>query len=107
VSSINKVILVGNLGADPKIRRTQDGRAMANLRLATADSYNITSTYFDLRTVRINFHFRFRAARRYQCGLYLQYSSDFLSHFIKLGLNRSYVFPDSNCIPCQSCRDYE
>ncbi len=37
--SINKVILVGNLGADPEIKRTQDGRPIANLRLATTDSW--------------------------------------------------------------------
>jgi single-strand DNA-binding protein len=37
--SVNKVILVGNLGADPEIRRTQDGRPIANLRLATTDSW--------------------------------------------------------------------
>jgi single-strand DNA-binding protein len=37
--SINKVILVGNLGADPEIRRTQDGKPVANLRVATSDSW--------------------------------------------------------------------
>ncbi len=37
--SVNKVILVGNLGADPEIRRTQDGRPIVNLRLATSDSW--------------------------------------------------------------------
>jgi single-strand DNA-binding protein len=37
--SINKVILVGNLGKDPEIRRTQDGRPIANLRVATSDSW--------------------------------------------------------------------
>ena len=37
--SINKVILIGNLGADPEIRRTQDGRPIANLRLATTESW--------------------------------------------------------------------
>lgn len=37
--SVNKVILVGNLGADPEIRRTQDGRAIANLSIATSESW--------------------------------------------------------------------
>ena len=37
--SVNKVILIGNLGADPEIRRTQDGRPIANLRLATTESW--------------------------------------------------------------------
>lgn len=37
--SVNKVILVGNLGADPEIRRTQDGRPICNLRVATSESW--------------------------------------------------------------------
>jgi len=37
--SINKVILVGNLGKDPEIRRTQDGRPIANLRIATSETW--------------------------------------------------------------------
>lgn len=37
--SVNKVILVGSLGADPEIRRTQDGRAIANLRIATSERW--------------------------------------------------------------------
>ncbi len=37
--SINKVILVGNLGKDPEIRATQDGREIANLTIATSDSW--------------------------------------------------------------------
>jgi single-strand DNA-binding protein len=37
--SVNKVILVGNLGADPEIRRTADGRPIANLRIATSESW--------------------------------------------------------------------
>jgi single-strand DNA-binding protein len=37
--SVNKVILVGNLGADPEVRHTQDGRPIANLRVATSDSW--------------------------------------------------------------------
>ena len=42
--SVNKVILVGNLGADPEIRRTQDGRPIANLRLATSESWRDRNT---------------------------------------------------------------
>src|SRR6202162_6211404 len=42
--SVNKVILVGNLGADPEIRRTQDGRPVANLRVATSDSWRDKAT---------------------------------------------------------------
>ncbi len=37
--SVNKVILIGNLGKDPEMRRTQDGRPIANLRLATTESW--------------------------------------------------------------------
>ena len=37
--SVNKVILVGNLGADPDIKRTQDGRPIVNLSIATSDSW--------------------------------------------------------------------
>ena len=37
--SVNKVILIGNLGADPEIRHTQDGRPIANLRVATSESW--------------------------------------------------------------------
>ncbi len=37
--SINKVILVGNLGADPEIRHTQDGRPIANLSIATSETW--------------------------------------------------------------------
>jgi single-strand DNA-binding protein len=42
--SVNKVILIGNLGADPEIRRTQDGRPVANLRLATSESWKDKTT---------------------------------------------------------------
>lgn len=42
--SVNKVILVGNLGADPEIRRTQDGRPIANLRLATSENWRDKNT---------------------------------------------------------------
>lgn len=42
--SVNKVILVGNVGADPEIRRTQDGRPIANIRLATSESWKDKNT---------------------------------------------------------------
>lgn len=37
--SVNKVILVGNLGRDPEIRSTQDGKEIANLAIATSESW--------------------------------------------------------------------
>ena len=37
--SVNKVILVGNLGRDPEIRSTQDGTRIANLSVATSESW--------------------------------------------------------------------
>jgi single-strand DNA-binding protein len=37
--SINKVILVGNVGQDPEVRSTQDGREIANFSLATSESW--------------------------------------------------------------------
>jgi single-strand DNA-binding protein len=36
---VNKVILVGNLGKDPEVRYTPDGKAIANLALATSESW--------------------------------------------------------------------
>jgi single-strand DNA-binding protein len=38
--SVNKVILVGNLGKDPEIRTTQDGQKIVNLTLATSETWN-------------------------------------------------------------------
>jgi single-strand DNA-binding protein len=42
--SVNKVILVGNVGKDPEIRRTQDGRPIANLRIATSENWRDKTT---------------------------------------------------------------
>ncbi len=42
--SVNKVILIGNLGADPDIKRTQDGRPIANLSIATSDTWKDKNT---------------------------------------------------------------
>ncbi len=42
--SVNKVILVGNLGRDPEIRSTQDGFRIANLSLATSETWRDKNT---------------------------------------------------------------
>ena len=43
-SGINKVILVGNLGKDPEMRYTAGGDAVANLSIATSESWNDNQT---------------------------------------------------------------
>jgi single-strand DNA-binding protein len=42
--SVNKVILIGNLGKDPEVRNTQDGTKIVHLTLATSDTWNDRST---------------------------------------------------------------
>ena len=42
--SVNKVILVGNLGRDPEVRHTQDGKPIVNLSLATSESWRDRNT---------------------------------------------------------------
>jgi single-strand DNA-binding protein len=42
--SVNKVILIGNLGKDPEIRATQDGREIANFSIATSESWKDKNT---------------------------------------------------------------
>jgi single-strand DNA-binding protein len=42
--SVNKVILVGNLGRDPEIRKTNDGASIAQLSIATSDTWKDRST---------------------------------------------------------------
>lgn len=42
--SVNKVILIGNLGADPEVRQTQDGRPIVNLRVATSETWKDKNT---------------------------------------------------------------
>ena len=39
MASVNKVILVGNLGADPEMRYLPSGEAVANIRIATTDTW--------------------------------------------------------------------
>ncbi len=41
---INKVILIGNLGADPEIRHMPNGAAVANINLATSESWKDKNT---------------------------------------------------------------
>lgn len=38
--SVNKVILIGNVGRDPEVRNTQDGTKIVNFTLATSESWN-------------------------------------------------------------------
>jgi single-strand DNA-binding protein len=42
--SVNKVILIGNLGKDPEVRHTQDGRIIANLNVATTEAWKDKSS---------------------------------------------------------------
>ena len=42
--SVNKVILIGNLGRDPEVRHTQDGKPIVNLSLATSESWRDKSS---------------------------------------------------------------
>ena len=42
--SINKVILVGNLGQDPRVSNTQSGTKVVNFSLATTDSWRDKAT---------------------------------------------------------------
>jgi len=39
MAGVNKVILVGNLGADPEVRHTTSGSAVANFRIATSEEW--------------------------------------------------------------------
>ena len=42
--SLNRVMLIGNLGADPEIRSTQDGREIANINIATSETWKDKNT---------------------------------------------------------------
>jgi single-strand DNA-binding protein len=44
MASVNKVILIGNLGKDPEVRYTPNGNAVCNLRLATTRSWKDKAT---------------------------------------------------------------
>ena len=42
--SVNKVILVGNLGKDPEVRRMQDGRPIVTMSVATSENWRDKAT---------------------------------------------------------------
>ena len=44
MASVNKVIIVGNLGQDPEVRYTQDGKPIANFSIATSESWKDKNT---------------------------------------------------------------
>lgn len=44
MSGVNKVILIGNLGKDPEVRHTQDGKAIVTLSLATSETWRDKSS---------------------------------------------------------------
>ena len=52
--SVNKVILIGNLGADPEVRSTTSGSQVASLRIATSETWNDRQT--GERTERTEWH---------------------------------------------------
>ncbi len=52
--SVNKVILIGNLGRDPEVRSTQDGRKIVNLSLATSEAWTDKAT--GERKERVEWH---------------------------------------------------
>ena len=44
MSSLNKVLIIGNLGRDPEVRHTQDGKPIVNLSVATSESWKDRNT---------------------------------------------------------------
>ena len=44
MAGVNKVILIGNLGADPEVRHLQNGTPVANIRLATSETFKDRTT---------------------------------------------------------------
>ena len=44
MASLNKVMLIGNLGKNPEVRHTQDGKAIVNLSVATAETWKDKNT---------------------------------------------------------------
>ena len=71
---VNKVILIGNLGRDPEMRYTQNQQPIANLRLATSDSWTDRAT--NERRERTEWHTVVCFGRQAEiCGEYLHKGS--------------------------------
>lgn len=73
MASVNKVILIGNLGADPEVRYMPSGDAIANLRIATTDTWKDKSGEKQERTEWHRVSFFGRQAEI--CGEYLRKGS--------------------------------
>lgn len=73
MASVNKVILVGNLGRDPEMRYLPSGEAVANLRVATTDKYKDKSGQMVEATEWHTVSFFGRTAE--VCGQYLKKGS--------------------------------
>ncbi len=73
MASVNKVILIGNLGADPEVRYMPSGDAIANLRIATTDVWKDKSGEKQERTEWHRVSFFGRQAEI--CGEYLRKGS--------------------------------
>ena len=73
MASVNKVILVGNLGRDPEMRYLPSGEAVANLALATTDKYKDKSGQMVEQTEWHRVSFFGRTAE--VCGQYLKKGS--------------------------------
>ena len=73
MASVNKVILIGNLGADPEMRYMPSGDAVANLRIATTDTWKDKSGEKQERTEWHRVVFFSRQAEI--CGEYLKKGS--------------------------------
>ncbi len=73
MASVNKVILVGNLGRDPEMRYLPSGEAVANLALATTDKYKDKSGQLVEQTEWHRISFFGRTAE--VCGQYLKKGS--------------------------------
>ncbi|MFD2273851.1 single-stranded DNA-binding protein [Undibacterium arcticum] len=64
MASVNKVIIVGNLGRDPEMRYMPSGDAMATIAVATTDSWKDKNTGEKKRTNRVAPHHLLRQAGR-------------------------------------------